>query len=98
MEFLGTIRTMVADELEAIVKQALAPIAPYLRKLGLGLGVLMISITAFCLGLLFFSGAIFWGFSHMAALSLAAVWTGLIFVGIAIIFLIFALLLLHRPR
>lgn len=60
------------------VTHALAPVAPYLRQLSLGLGCIILSLPCFMLTLLFLTASLFLQLLHGSDWSIPALWTSLV--------------------
>lgn len=71
----ASLKELVKSELERTLKEALRPVGPYLRKLGVGSIVLSSSIISFGFVLLFLFVALFLHLAEYGNLSTAALWT-----------------------
>lgn len=82
-------------------KGAIAPLAPYLRRLGLGVSLVLSSLLAWGAALFFLLLSLFFRLGDSAgfeALIGPAVTTGLISLAFGIILIFFGFNLLRRPR
>ena len=77
MGFADIITSIISDRLEGAAKNALAPVAPYLRRITIGALLIILSAVVFALTLLFISAGMFLSLSGYDTLSEAAFWTAL---------------------
>lgn len=75
---LKLIAGTVADFTAGEIKSALSPLAPYLRKLGVGFVIILVSFAFWFTGLLFLLVGLFLYLSHLDAYLAAALWCGVI--------------------
>ena len=80
------------------IRLALSPIAPYLRKLGVGLLLVLMSALAWFAGLIFFLLTLFFYFADVAKWLYPALWTGLVSWAVAIIFVLWGMSFLKKPE
>lgn len=60
------------------VTHAIAPVAPYLRQLSMGVGCIILSLPCFMLTLLFLTASLFLHLLHGSDWSIPALWTSLV--------------------
>ncbi len=87
----------VAARLEQAAKEALSPVAPYLRRLALGTVMIFVSTTGFMLALCAFIAALFLvlaGLPYAAAVA----YTGLASLGTSLIITIWGASMVRPPR
>lgn len=94
---LSWLRDYVRDAVERGIKEALAPLAPYLRKLAGGVILMALSLFAFSLVLLSLAGALFFALAGLPY-AIAALWTALIFFVIGLAILGAGAGMVRRPR
>lgn len=87
-----------AMEAQNRMKDAVAPVAPYLRRLMTGVVMMFSGIGALWLGLIFLALAVFTQLLDLGLYTMPAVWTGLIFIGIGLILFGAGLLMIRKPR
>lgn len=83
---------------DASLKAAVAPLAPYLRRLGFGITLVVLSALGWIAALVFYLLAFFLSLSDQGRYVAPALWTGSVGLGIGLLFLIFGLNLLRKPR
>jgi hypothetical protein len=87
----------VANTIERQLKGALSPVAPYLKKLGVGVALLLVSSGVWLLGLLFLLIGLFLSISGLGHY-VAALWTGVVALFLALLLTLFGILQLRRPN
>lgn len=98
MEIVRALRAYVSSEIEGVLKDALSPVAPYLRTLSIGSVLVIVSAVAFSLSLLFSGGALFFMISHFEDLAVAAVWSAVFFLVVGCAFVAAGFRLIRKPR
>lgn len=87
-----------ANEAQHRMKEAISPIAPYLRRLMTGVAIVLASLGAIWLGLIFLALSLFVQLLELPNYTMPAVWTGVIFIGVGLIGFGSGLLLIRKPR
>ena len=72
---LDIVLAQVSARVEQEIKQLFAPVAPYLRRLGIGLALLLVSAGMWLIGLLFILIGLFFSLSSPSVYTHAAFWT-----------------------
>ena len=98
MYWLTELRALITQELADIVRHALAPLGPYLRRLGFGSMLILLSSIAFGAALLFLLIACFLALSTTTTSVVAALWTALIATGGGGFLLTLGIRAVRRPR
>ena len=98
MGMFSLLTDIATAKLEQTVKEAVAPLPFYLRKLAIGTVVIALSLIGFALMFLFLAASVFLGLSHLATYAYAALWTSLVSFGVGLIFLIAGILTVRKPR
>lgn len=88
------IRELVSD----LVKEAINPLASYLRMLVKGVAVASISIGLFFLALVFAGGGLFFYLSEYHKLSSAALWTAGAYLFVFIVLFTISYVNIRKPR
>jgi hypothetical protein len=88
----------LGDAVERTVKDAVMPVAPYLRRLSTGAMLVVLSSLIFAVGLVCLSVALFFALLGYPDFALASLWTGLIGLGVGIFVVSWGLRLLRSPR
>lgn len=97
MNPLRFLRLLVAQQVERAVKEALAPLPYYLRKLGAGLVLLVIGAVTASLALCSLALALFLALAPLPYMS-AALWVALVFGLLSGLFLALGASALRPPR
>lgn len=97
-KFIGMITERFEDAINESLRRALAPVAPYLKKLTLGMVVMVLAVPMLNFALICVAGAVFAGFSGHADLVAPALWTALVFGVLALLAITIGLSLVRRPR
>lgn len=99
---MSSLFTQVQDYLLDIVndqaKRLFRPIAEYLRRLGIGLAILIVSAIAWSASLVFLLLTLFFALSEYHNLVLPAFWTAAASICVGIVFLLVGLTLVRKPR
>jgi hypothetical protein len=98
MSILQVLTSLLSDRIETATKTALAPLAPYLRRIALGVTLVILSSVAFIFTMLFIATGLFLSLSNYAALSEAALWTALPCGVVGAISLFWGLSIIRPPR
>ena len=98
MEIVHVLRTYLASEVEEALKDAIAPVAPYLRQVSIGALTFLLSAGALSLSLLFFGGALFFSLADFDGLAVAAVWSAFFFLVLGGILTSIGWNLIRAPR
>ncbi|HSI20286.1 MAG TPA: hypothetical protein VLA04_01065 [Verrucomicrobiae bacterium] len=90
-------RRYLTDQVEGAMKDAVSPLAPYLRRIALGVTCIVLSILGFSLMLMSAGVAIFLGLAGLPYAE-AALWTTLIFAFLGAFILMIGLTFTKKPR
>lgn len=99
---IGTVLRLIAlrfvTTLAGETRGVLRPVGPYLRKLGLGLSLVISSLVAWVAALLFLLLALFFGLANLDSFIGPALWSGLVSVVIGIVLVSSGFSMLRWPR
>ena len=96
--FFNRLAALFGERINREIKAALSPVAPYLRKLSLGMLVIVLSFGLWLLGLLFLLISLFVYLGGLDAYFHPALWTSLISFLLGLLTVMGGLKLLRRPR
>ncbi len=92
------IRELITDEVERGIKNAVAPVGPWLRKLSTGVLLISLSAWAFALCLLFATTALFLSLAQQPQYALAAIITSLPCFVLALMLVMLGVSRIKKPR
>jgi hypothetical protein len=95
--FLSLFSTKAFDLLEGNLKGVLKPLAGYLRLLGVGVVLIIVSSIAWSGGLLMVLLALFFQLGHLGSYVAPALWTALASSLVGLLFLTWGIILVRRP-
>ena len=96
---LGIIAELVSEQVSRGVKAGVAPLGSYMKMVVSGAVLMLLSVFAFALMLLFLSTALFFSLSpDLGGYTPAMLWVSLIHAVLGVILLLFGLKMLRRPR
>ncbi len=98
MNIIQLVMSYAAMEAQNRMKEAISPVAPYLRRLMFGVALTLSGVVGIWLALIFFAASLFLGLTDMTNYVMPAVWTGLIFLGIGLICFGAGIITIRRPR
>jgi len=99
MKFLtDLIEGYLFDVVNSQMKKVLRPVADYLRRLSVGIVILIISSIAWVASLIFLLLTLFFSLSDYHNLVLPAFWTGLVSIILGTILVSIGIRLVRRPR
>lgn len=87
----------VASQVESAIKEAVAPLAPYLRRLSFGFVLVFLAAVAWQLTLLFLGAALFLSLVHYPYPE-AALWTAGAFFLLGGVLAVFGMGTMRKPR
>lgn len=87
-----------ADILSREFRSALWPVVPYLRSLGTGISLILLSAGAWLLSVFFLLLGLFFFFAQIDQLLAPALWTSLLSFLFASLIMVLGLNLIRRPR
>lgn len=93
----SVIGDIIAQEVEYGLKRALQPVGPYLRKLAVGMVLIVLSTTFFVLGILAGAGAVFLALAELPYATPAG-WSALIFSGAGLLLIMMGAANVRRPH
>jgi len=88
----------LGDQVEHSLKRAFSPVAPYLRRLAMGVVFLFLGALCFSLTLILLGTALFAHISGYSHLVDGALWTALVFAVLCSVFGASGIRMLRRPR
>jgi uncharacterized membrane protein YphA (DoxX/SURF4 family) len=98
MNIIQLVMSYAAMEAQSRMKEAISPVAPYLRRLMVGVVIMLSGIGAMWLGFIFLALSVFTQLLELPDFTMPALWTGLIFIGVGLILFGSGLLMIRRPR
>ena len=96
--FFNQLLTRLGTRIEAELKGALSPVGPYLRRLGIGFVILIVSGGLWMSGFTFLAISLFFHFSSLGVYTHASLLTALWAALIGALLTAIGLALLRRPR
>lgn len=88
----------ISDSIADAIKAGLAPLAAYLRMLAGGVLLVLLSVFAWSITVVFLALALFFAIGPSEAYAIPALWTALCSGLLAIVLLLFGLGMIRRPR
>lgn len=98
MYWLADFRALAVAEVRDIVRDAVSPLGPYLRRLSLGSAFILLAALGFGAGLIFLLIACYLALSTATTPVAAALWTALVAVSGGIALLLTGLRNLRKPQ
>jgi hypothetical protein len=98
MRLFGLLSELLGSHIERTVKEAIAPLPFYIRKLALGATVILLSVVGLGLTFLFLLMALFFAIANYHALVVPALWTSLISTVAGLLCLWIGFTLVRKPR
>ena len=97
MKIIDLILDYVRVSAQGALTHAVAPVGPYMRKIVMGIALVLLSVVCFSLTLLSLVGTLWLAFAHQGEWAMAGVWTSIVTTIIGGIFLVIGLQLFKKP-
>jgi fatty acid desaturase len=97
MNIVSMFGEYLSATIERSIKEAVSPLAPYLRKLAMGAVFIAIGIISLWIVLIALAAAVFLGFAGLAYWA-AALWTALVFGGFGLVVMALGFGSMKKPR
>ncbi|MEI6478322.1 MAG: hypothetical protein WCO52_05050 [bacterium] len=97
MGLVNLAKAYLTNQIEDSIKEAISPLAPYLRRLAFGTVIVLLATPALVLCLLALVGAVFLAFAGLPYVA-ASLWTALVCFGAGIVLALIGAMLLKSPR
>lgn len=98
MNVVGLVKSYLVAELEDAVKEAMSPVGPYLKTLGMGMAMLLLASASVAGTVLFLVLALFFALSHLPVFAVASLWCALVMAVISLVTFMLAMVKLRQPR